>query len=147
CNMTFLKLSFRTVVRPAFCRSFYSPSTNSVDKPQFPGSRSTWTERLEFIRSESFEGIPVYRVMDRDGNIVDPSQEPQMGRQLITKIYKGMTLLTTMDRILYESQRQGRISFYMTNFGEESTHFGSAVALEPDDLVFGQYREAGVLLH
>jgi 2-oxoisovalerate dehydrogenase E1 component alpha subunit len=27
--------------------------------------------------------------------------------------------LNTMDKILYESQRQGRISFYMTNYGEE----------------------------
>lgn len=58
-----------------------------------------------------------------------------------------MTLLNTMDRILYESQRQGRISFYMTNYGEEGTHLGSAAALREDDLVFGQYREAGVLLY
>ena len=29
-----------------------------------------------------------------------------------------MTMLNTMDKILYESQRQGRISFYMTNYGE-----------------------------
>ena len=73
-----------------------------------------------------------------------------------------------MDRILYESQRQvcvcihefsdfsterlgkvnlpllqGRISFYMTNYGEEGTHVGSAAALDPNDMVFGQYREAG----
>lgn len=38
---------------------------------------------------------------------------------------------------------QGRISFYMTNYGEEGTHIGSASALDPSDLVFGQYREAG----
>lgn len=38
---------------------------------------------------------------------------------------------------------QGRISFYMTNYGEEGTHIGSAAALDPNDLVFGQYREAG----
>ena len=54
-----------------------------------------------------------------------------------------MTLLNTMDRILYESQRQGRISFYMTNYGEEATHMGSAAALDNKDLVYGQYREAG----
>lgn len=34
-------------------------------------------------------------------------------------MYKDMTALNTMDKILYDSQRQGRISFYMTNFGEE----------------------------
>ena len=55
-----------------------------------------------------------------------------------------MTLLNTMDKILYDSQRQGRISFYMTNYGEEATHIGSAAALNPKDLVFGQYREAGI---
>lgn len=38
---------------------------------------------------------------------------------------------------------QGRISFYMTNYGEEGTHIGSAAALNSNDLVFGQYREAG----
>ena len=40
---------------------------------------------------------------------------------------------------------QGRISFYMTCYGEEATHFGSAVALDPKDLVFGQYREQGTI--
>ena len=44
---------------------------------------------------------------------------------------------------MYESQRQGRISFYMTNYGEEATHIGSAAALDKEDLVYGQYREAG----
>lgn len=58
-------------------------------------------------------------------------------------MYKDMTLLNILDKILYESQRQGRISFYMTNFGEEATHIGSAAALNPRDLVYGQYREAG----
>ena len=43
-------------------------------------------------------------------------------------------------------QLQGRISFYMTSYGEEATHFGSAAALSSEDVVLGQYREAGVLL-
>lgn len=30
-----------------------------------------------------------------------------------------MARLNAIDKILYDSQRQGRISFYMTNFGEE----------------------------
>jgi 2-oxoisovalerate dehydrogenase E1 component alpha subunit len=58
-------------------------------------------------------------------------------------MYQDMTLLNVLDKILYESQRQGRISFYMTNFGEEATHIGSAAALNPKDLIYGQYREAG----
>jgi len=58
-------------------------------------------------------------------------------------MYKDMALLNTMDHILYESQKQGRITLYVTSFGEESVHVGSAAALDPNDLIFGQYREAG----
>lgn len=45
---------------------------------------------------------------------------------------------------MYSSQ--GRISFYMTNYGEEASHIGSAAGLSPKDLVYAQYREAGVLV-
>ena len=34
----------------------------------------------------------------------------------------------------------------MTSWGEEGTHLGSAMALDPADEVFAQYREVGVLL-
>jgi len=51
-----------------------------------------------------------------------------------------------VDNFLYEAQRQGRVSFYMTSFGEEATHIGSAAALTLDDVIFGQYRETGVLM-
>ena len=34
----------------------------------------------------------------------------------------------------------------MTNYGEEGTHFGSAAALLPEDVIFARYREAGVLM-
>ena len=84
--------------------------------------------------------------MDRRGAVVEPSQDPNLAEETVLKMYKDMTLLNTMDKILYESQRQGRISFYMTNYGEEATHIGSAAALETDDVVYGQYREAGVLV-
>jgi len=63
------------------------------------------------------------------------------------ELYKGMIKLNLMDRIMFDSHRQGRISFYMTNFGEEAAQFGSAAAMEPTDWVFAQYREAGVLLY
>lgn len=71
----------------------------------------------------------------------------QLDKDTVLQMYHSMTLLNTMDKILYESQRQGRISFYMTNYGEEGTHIGTAAALDPKDLIFGQYREAGELEH
>lgn len=47
-----------------------------------------------------------------------------------------------MDGILYDVQRQGRISFYMTNYGEEGTHVGSAAALDPSDMVHNYYNKS-----
>lgn len=90
--------------------------------------------------------VPIYRVMNRDGVIEDPSQDPNLSQEVVEKMLRSMISLNTMDKILYESQRQGRISFYMTNFGEEASHIGSAAALENQDLIYGQYREAGVLV-
>lgn len=95
---------------------------------------------------EDYEPIPIYRVLDRDGNFLDESQDPKLSREIIQKFFRNMVLLNTMDKLLYESQRQGRISFYMTNFGEEASHIGSAAGLSNKDLVYAQYRESGVLL-
>ena len=39
-----------------------------------------------------------------------------------------------------------RISFYMTQLGEEASGIGTAAALSDDDLIFPQYREAGAFL-
>ena len=41
---------------------------------------------------------------------------------------------------------QGRISFYLTHYGEEATVIASAAALDFKDTIYGQYREAGALL-
>lgn len=35
----------------------------------------------------------------------------------------------------------------MTNYGEEGLQVGSAAALSPSDLIFGQYREVGIFLY
>jgi 2-oxoisovalerate dehydrogenase E1 component alpha subunit len=58
-----------------------------------------------------------------------------------------MITLNALDIIMFDAQRQGRISFYMTNYGEEATHFGPSAALSLSDVIFGQYREAGVFMY
>lgn len=105
-----------------------------------------FTEKLVITDSGKIPTLPIYRVTDSKGKFIDASQDPRFDKETALKIYKTMTQLNIMDRILYDSQRQGRISFYMTNFGEEGNHVGSSAALEPQDLVYGQYREVGVLM-
>lgn len=95
---------------------------------------------------ESYDPIPIYRVMNSEGNILDKTQDPNLSKETIHKCFRDMVLLNALDKIMYESQRQGRVSFYMTNFGEEASHIGSACGLTPEDLVYAQYREAGVLV-
>lgn len=58
-----------------------------------------------------------------------------------------MLLLPILDDILYNAQRQGRISFMMTSHGEEAAVIGAAAGLDPTDEVFSQYRESGILLY
>uniref|UniRef100_A0AAR5PXQ6 2-oxoisovalerate dehydrogenase subunit alpha n=1 Tax=Dendroctonus ponderosae TaxID=77166 RepID=A0AAR5PXQ6_DENPD len=120
---------------------------NYSDCPNFPGAKTTWTEQLQFTKPSSYAPIPVYRVLNRKGQVAAQQMEPNLSEDVLVKMYKTMTTLNIMDKILYESQRQGRISFYMTSYGEEATHIGSAAALDLDDLVYGQYRETGVLMY
>lgn len=129
---------------PSATQKILPDETKVID---FPGIRQTiYTTEPTFQQPKDVSSIPIYRILDRAGNILDRSQEPQLSREVVQKMYRNMVQLSVMDKILYESQRQGRISFYMTNYGEEATHIGSASALHRDDLVYGQYREAGVLV-
>lgn len=110
----------------------------------YPGANAKYTESLDFLKPNEYDGIPIYRVLDNEGNVINPEHDPDLSEDKLIHMYKSMTMLNTMDKILYESQRQGRISFYMTNYGEEATHIGSAAGLDDRDLVYGQYREAGI---
>jgi len=146
-----LSASYRTCsARAPNCAQTSLKSNYSTEKEhlaQFPGAKAAYTEQLDILQPDVKNGIPIYRVMGRDGKVFDLSHEPSIDGEELQHMYKSMTMLNSMDKILYESQRQGRISFYMTNYGEEATHIGSAAALKSDDLVYGQYREAGVLMY
>lgn len=90
--------------------------------------------------------IDCYRVMNTKGVVYDKAHDPQFSKETCHKIIKTMIEMQKLDTVMYEAQRQGRISFYMQNYGESAAQIGSAHALDPKDLVFAQYREAGVIL-
>lgn len=106
------------------------------------------TSKLHFLEPSQQPQVPVFRVLNADGSLSqDYEPHHSLTAERLVKIYKQMLQLNVMDKIMFDSQRQGRISFYMTNFGEEATQFGSVAALEARDWIFAQYREAGVLLY
>ncbi|CAL5429253.1 unnamed protein product [Camellia sinensis] len=54
------------------------------------------------------------------------------------KMYSSMVTLQTMDNIFYEAQRQGRMSFYLTSYGEDAINIASAAALTQDNIILPQ---------
>ncbi|XP_071741778.1 2-oxoisovalerate dehydrogenase subunit alpha 1, mitochondrial-like [Rutidosis leptorrhynchoides] len=112
----------------------------------FPGGRVGFTSEMSFLHKSSKKRVQCYRVLDDNGYPLSSSQYQHVNKELAVKMYSGMLKLQTMDTILYEAQRQGRISFYLTSYGEEAISLASAAALSGDDLIMPQYREPGVLL-
>jgi 2-oxoisovalerate dehydrogenase E1 component alpha subunit len=128
-----------------FFRQF-SNSSLTFNKVTFPGAAGgKYTTKLQFTKNDSI--MPTYRVLDSRGDLLNDKDEPDWSKDTALKMYKDMLTLNAMDSILYDAQRQGRISFYMTSYGEEATHMGTAAALKSQDVIYGQYREAGVLLY
>uniref|UniRef100_A0A6G1SA04 2-oxoisovalerate dehydrogenase subunit alpha n=1 Tax=Aceria tosichella TaxID=561515 RepID=A0A6G1SA04_9ACAR len=110
-----------------------------------PNQCAPISSQLNFIEPSSIPRVPAYRVLNPDGSLND-DLDPTLTDDKIVSMYEQMVQLNAFDKIMFDSQRQGRISFYMTNFGEEAVAFGSAAALDGRDWIFAQYREAGILL-
>lgn len=92
--------------------------------------------------------MPTYRVLDQDGVVVHKqAKSPDISDEEAIRLYKDMVAVSVMDVIMFDAQRQGRVSFYMVSAGEEGIAVGSASALSPDDPIFAQYRETGIFQH
>ncbi|KAG4032642.1 hypothetical protein MFRU_006g01120 [Monilinia fructicola] len=134
----------RTVRR---CHSTVGPSQKpGAAGVRFPGAvNSKFTSALSFEHPSTYTAIPTYRAMSPEGEILDPSVILPSDDAAL-EMYLNMVKVSIMDVIMVEAQRQGRLSFYMPSQGEEGTCVGSAAALEKDDVIFSQYREAGVFM-
>ncbi|KAK2196436.1 bifunctional thiamine diphosphate-binding fold/Dehydrogenase [Babesia duncani] len=122
-------------------RRFQSPQDV---KPYILGLRYTdFTDELYIM--EHTQTIPIFRVMNEDGTVRDGWSNPFESDQVLIEHYKDLVRLSIWDDLFYNIQRQGRISFYIQNQGEEPMQVGCGLALEKEDHIFGQYRELGVL--
>lgn len=89
--------------------------------------------------------MPTYRYINQEGEIVNPDHPgTDLSDEQMLKLYKDMVMVSILDLIMFDAQRQGKISFYMVSAGEEGICVGSSSALRDDDPVFAQYREHGV---
>lgn len=97
-----------------------------------------------FVNADSLS-IPVLKVLKQDGTLHDGAAMPDIDEALALKIYDTMVFIRVLDDRMVASQRQGRISFYMTCKGEEASIIGSAAGLSDHDMIMAQYREQGAL--
>ncbi|MFB9885703.1 thiamine pyrophosphate-dependent dehydrogenase E1 component subunit alpha [Balneatrix alpica] len=89
--------------------------------------------------------IPTLKILQQDGTLYEGATLPTIDQQLALKIYNTFLFIRALDERMLAAQRQGRISFYMTETGEEAADIGSTAALDDEDMIMAQYREQGAL--
>ena len=87
----------------------------------------------------------IIRVLNREGEAVGPWAGTLSDAELLEGLRYMMTL-RTFDARMQMAQRQGKTSFYMQHMGEEAVSCAFRQALEPGDMNFPTYRQAGLLI-
>ena len=87
----------------------------------------------------------IIRVLNREGEAVGPWAGTLQDDELKAGLRQMMTL-RAFDARMQTAQRQGKTSFYMQHMGEEAVSCAFRKALEPGDMNFPTYRQAGLLI-
>ena len=87
----------------------------------------------------------IIRVLNRKGEAVGPWAGLLSPDELLEGLRHMMTL-RAFDARMQMAQRQGKTSFYMQHMGEEAVSCAFRRALEPGDMNFPTYRQAGLLI-
>jgi 2-oxoisovalerate dehydrogenase E1 component alpha subunit len=87
----------------------------------------------------------IIRVLNRQGEAVGPWAGTLSEEELLEGLRHMMTL-RTFDARMLTAQRQGKTSFYLGHMGEEAVSCAFRRALEPGDMNFPTYRQAGLLI-
>lgn len=88
--------------------------------------------------------IKTLSYLDEEGKLSSDCEHKISDEDLI-KGYTTMMLTRLVDERMITLQRQGIISFALSSLGEEACAVASAAALKPQDWMYPQYREAGIM--
>lgn len=125
-------------VRPGDAPDFSNvaiPEAGSVRRPNIDADP-------ESIRDLAYS---IIRVLDRNGEAVGPWAGLLTDDELAEGLRHMMTL-RGFDARMQTAQRQGKTSFYMQHMGEEAVSCAFRRALDPGDMNFPTYRQAGLLI-
>lgn len=90
--------------------------------------------------------IDLVRILAPDGKICRPDLDPAVPDAELRRMLVAMIESSLLDERLLRFQRQGRIGFYLTAWGEEATLVAPVWALRPTDWIFSCYREQAAAL-
>jgi len=90
--------------------------------------------------------LELLRILDAAGKVCRPELVPDIPGAELRRMLAAMLESSLLDERLLRFQRQGRIGFYLTAWGEEATLIGPTWALRPTDWIFSCYREQAALL-
>lgn len=102
------------------------------------------THKLTFISPENLV-IPTLKILKDNGSEYADAEKINLDKETALHCYKTMQYIRILDERMVAAQRQGRLSFYIVCTGEEASVVGSAAALQPGDMIMGQYREQAAL--
>ncbi|HJQ61009.1 MAG TPA: 3-methyl-2-oxobutanoate dehydrogenase (2-methylpropanoyl-transferring) subunit alpha [Vineibacter sp.] len=125
-------------VRPGGTPDFsdvHIPQAGSVRRPEVDA-------KAEDMRDLAYS---IIRVLNRDSEAVGPWAGLLSDAELLAGLRHMMTL-RAFDARMQMAQRQGKTSFYMQHMGEEAVSCAFRKALEPGDMNFPTYRQAGLLI-
>jgi len=93
--------------------------------------------------------LPVFRVLDLQGQVIPTAQSLLCGidRSVLLRMLNVMVETEQTDRVYSQWPLFKESGAYMPNTGEEGLQVGCAAALEPEDWLYLQYRELGMLLY
>ena len=124
--------SARPGEKPDFSYLELSPA-GSVDRPPIESR----TRDIEYL------SVDLVRVLDDDHRAVG-EWDPKLDPEKLQIGLRWMLLNRVFDRRLWQTQRQGQISFYMESRGEEAVSIAQGMALRSGDMCFPSYRNTGL---
>ena len=127
------------------------PEVRPGDEPDFshvqiPGAGSVPRPEVDVDPREIRDlAYSIIRVLNRQGEAVGPWAGTLSEEELRDGLRHMMTL-RAFDARMQNAQRQGKTSFYMQHMGEEAVSCAFRRAMEPGDMNFPTYRQAGLLI-
>lgn len=91
-----------------------------------------------------FPSAPPYTFLNEQGEL-SAAYPAETQPELMVKGYQAMLKTRLVDEKMITLQRQGVISFALSSLGEEACAVATAAALDFEDWIYPQYREAGVM--